>query len=257
MSFAYEGKDRIYFGAQATLIETDREMASDWAAPHILLNPAHAWILGKYVEADNPNKNQHYFGLDTLRDAQVSIAHAPMNINHEPREIVGSFVASELIYPTGENADVAENPYIESLAVLWKYYFPERYQEVQKAAEGVGLFYSMECIPQSVSTIGGSDDTKVYPYEGRQSPNYPEELNKRSVPMRIHNPHFVGGALVIPPANPAWSKADARQVSTFMDTQWEAAENLYEGIQATAPDGAAEDWEALMMELVLQFESQS
>lgn len=245
-SFTYEGKNRIYVGMEARLIENEREIASEWASKHILLNPAHAWVLGKFVESDRANKNQQYFALGDLKTATPTIAHAPMNINHNARNIVGAYVASEVIYPTGEESAEQLNPYIESLAVVWKYYFPDEYRAIQKAAGTGGLYYSMECVPQAVSTVGGEDDSKTYPYQGRQSPTYPRELNERSVPMKLHAPHFVGGALVLAPEKPAWNKADVQQVSSFMNDSWKQAEMAYEEYEETD----AEVWESLMSDLI-------
>lgn len=252
MSFIYEGKNRIYIGTEAQLIENEREIASDWAAKHVLLNPAHAWVLGKFVESDRANKNQQYFALEDLQIANPTIAHAPMNINHNARNIVGAYVASELIYPTAEDAAESMNPYIESLAVVWKYYFPDEYRAIQKAAGAGGLFYSMECVPSAVSTVGGTDDEKTYPYEGRQSPSYPRELNERSVPMKLHQPHFVGGALVLAPEKPAWNKADVQQVSSFMNDSWKQAEMAYEHDEET--DAAV--WESLMSDLIIETDAE-
>lgn len=254
MSFTYEGQNRIYIGMEARLIENEREIASEWAAKHVLLNPAHAWVLGRFVESDRANKNQQYFALGDLQMANPTIAHAPMNINHNARNIVGAYVASELIYPTGEDAsDETLNPYIESLAVVWKYYFPDEYRAIQKAAANGGLYYSMECVPQAVSTVGGEDDSKTYPYQGRQSPTYPRELNERSVPMKLHAPHFVGGALVLAPEKPAWNKADVQQVSSFMNDSWLAAEKAYATSAPTTPEMTADEWEAAMGTVVQEF----
>ena len=256
-TFTFEGNHSIFFGSQATLIEQERECASEWASSHIRLNPAHAFVLGKFVEADRANLNNQYFSLEGLQMANPTIAHAPMNLNHNPRNIMGAFVDSELIYPE-QAADITENahPYIESLGVIWKYYFPKEYQDVKTAAEEGDLFYSMECVPRAVSTVGGVDDSIEYPYEGRNSPNYPDELNERSVPMNLVDPHFVGGALVIPPAKPGWNKAEVTQVAQFMKDQLKEAELAYEGIAGASPDLESEIWESLMGELILM-ESES
>jgi hypothetical protein len=251
--FQYEGRNRIYFGAQATLLDGDtfnREMASEWATKHIRLNPAHSWILGKFVEAEKANKNQQYFPLESLV-GNPTVINSPMNVNHNPNRIIGSFVANEVIYPTGEEADdQPTNPFMETLAVFWKYYFPGVYADTQKAANEGGIFYSMECIPRAVATVGGADDSVEYPYQGRQHPTYPTELNERSVPMKLIDPHFVGGALVLPPENPAWSGADAKQVAKFMNDSWDQAEIAYEGIRAEAPHLEPKRWDSLMLELI-------
>lgn len=95
-------------GAQAFLLEDDREMASTWAAPYVHHNPAHKWVLGRFVEADKANRNRQLFTLDGLRMKNPTIAHAPMNMNHQASKIVGAYVASELLYPTGPVEDASE-----------------------------------------------------------------------------------------------------------------------------------------------------
>lgn len=254
MQTIFEGEDRFYLGARATILDDSREVASEWAVRHIHPNPAYAFILGRYVEADNANQNKQFFPLSQLQAAQSSITHAPMNINHNSRNVVGAFTATEMIYPTTESAsDDGSNPYIESLAVFWKFYFPDEYRAVQMANSQSGLHYSMEAIPESLSTIGGSDDAATYPYEGRTSPNYPEEINSRSVDAIVLNkPHFVAGALIIPPEKPGWKGADARQVANLMRSHQEEAEAAYEAMRTGAPEGDPASWEAMMQSLLLK-----
>lgn len=254
-TFIYEGKNRFYFGAQARLVENDRETASDWATPHIINNPAHAYVIGRFVEAEKANQNKQYFTLSGLQVARPTITNAPLNVNHSWRNIVGSFLATEMIYPTGEAAatDMPSNPFIESLGVVWRYYFPDEYRMIQAAHASGGLFFSMEAIPESISTIGGSDDSAVYAYDGRVSPNYPEEINSRSVDaIVLNNPHFVGGALIIPPVKPGWSNADVTAVSHYMEESLKEAEMAYESISEAAPDLEASQWEHIMEELLFR-----
>lgn len=246
-TFTFLGRNRIYMGARARLIEEEREIAEDWAAQHIRVNPAYGWVLGRFVEAERANSNNQFFTLDGLQFGNPTIANAPMNVNHSARNIVGAFVASELIYP--ESAD--EHPFIESLGVFWRYYFPEEYQQVKAAQDKGHLFYSMECVPRAVSTVGGTDDSVEYAYEGRTSPNYPTELNDRSVPMNLIDPIYVGGALIIPPVNPGWKNADTQVIAGYMKDCWVEAEAAYEQISDSAPDLEARHWEALMAELIL------
>ena len=258
-TFLFYGKDRIYLGARAYLVEGEREVASEWAREHILHNPAHAWVLGKFVEAERANNNQQYFSLEGLRMGSPSIAHSPMNINHSSRNVVGAFVASELVYPISEVSDEQMNPYIESLGVFWKYYFPNEYKSVQRAHEEGSLFYSMECIPSALQTVGGSDDSAIYPYEGVNSPNYPDEINERSVAIHLVDPHFVGGALILPPNKPGWSRAESKVVANYMKEQWAEVESMYEQAGNTSEnDGyTVGEWETLMGALVLMdYESQ-
>ena len=99
-----EGARSFFLGSQAFLIEDDREMASSWASSHILHNPAHKWVLGRFVESDRANNNRQQFTLEGLQMARPTITHAPMNLNHQQHKVVGAFVATELVYPTAAPA---------------------------------------------------------------------------------------------------------------------------------------------------------
>ncbi len=247
----FEGNNRIYIAGQAWILDQIKpgvEVAtSEWAVSHMIPNEANSYILGRFVEADRANSNKQYFKLGDLLLAQPSIDHAPLNINHQSSP-VGTFVASEMQYPTIEG----DNPQIEALSVFWKSYFPEAFDQVKRAFAEESLWYSMEAVPRSLSTIGGTDDSAEYAYEGRQSKNYPDEINERSCEgIVLNSPWFVGGALIIPPSRPGWNKADVKQLSKFMSEQWESAEALYAGVQEMAPNLGPSKWEQVMGELIL------
>lgn len=247
----FEGNDRIYIAGPAWIPSEVRpgvELAtSEWATAHMVPNEANSYILGRFVEADRANSNKQYFRLGELLTAQPTIAYAPLNINHQGSP-VGTFVSSEMQYPKGAE----ENPYIEALAAFWKAYYPETYDTVKAAFQEGNLYYSMEAVPLSLSTIGGTDDSAEYAYMGRIHDSYPAEINNRSCSgIVLNQPHFVGGALIVPPAAPGWNKADVKQLSKFMNEQWESAEELYRGVQTMAPDQDTKVWEAVMGELIL------
>lgn len=247
----FEGNNRIYMAGEAWLIgaiRQDIEVAtSEWAKNYMVPNQANSYLIGQFVEADRANNNKQYFKLGDLLVAQPTISYAPLNVNHEG-EPVGAFVASEMQYPKSED----EHPYIETLAAMWKHYYPKAYEAIQKAYAEKSLFLSMEAVPQSLSTIGGSDDTAEYAYEGRTSKNYPDEINERSCEaIVLNNPHFVGGAAIIPPARPGWSKADVKQLSHLVEKNWERAEAIYSGVQEMAPELDSKAWEIMMGELIL------
>jgi len=248
VSFFHEGQHRLYIGGRALLLDDEqREVASEWALRHIRENPAYAWILGRYVEADRPNLNKQYFSLGDLRIKSATLNNAPLNVNHSMRNVVGAFVAHEMVYPT----DAGQNPYIEALASVWKYYFPHEYAEIRKAHEEGTLFFSMEAVPRAISSIGGSDDAREYPYMGRRHASYPKEINERTCEaIWMKDPHFVGGAAIIPPAKPGWTGADARQIAEFINERWEVAERIYEQVALEAPDLEPKEWERLMGYLI-------
>lgn len=253
----FEGNNRIYLGGEAWImgeVKPGMEVAtSEWAASYMIPNPANGYLLGQFVEADRSNNNKQYFKLGDLLLAQPTISYAPLNINHSD-QAVGAFIASEMQYPMGED----DHPYIETLSAIWKHYFPEAYKDVQRAFAEKTLFLSMEAVPQSLSTIGGSDDTAQYAYEGRSSKNYPDEINDRSCEaIVLNNPHFVGGACIIPPARPGWNKADVKQLSRFMKEEWENAETIYEGVKETLPEADPAVWEEIMAALILMAQEEA
>jgi hypothetical protein len=99
MTIVTENSKSFYLTTSVDLVEQDRDMAAHWASQHIVDNKAYRWIIGKYVEADNANSNGQYWTLDDLRMSQPTIKHAPMNMSHRANHIVGTYVASEMMYP--------------------------------------------------------------------------------------------------------------------------------------------------------------
>lgn len=328
-----EGNNAFFLGAQAFLIDNDREIADKaWFADRVQHNPAHRYIVGRFVESGSVNANKHLFNLEGLQMGRPSIQNAPLNINHIPRRVIGSFIDAELIYPTGAPAtasavDGAEcscdcddpagcecdgcpnnhkveasldhleqlvtsssstltpnhdtitwnpgvggcfpgqqlstnplgsltpavtpveiaqrvvNPHIEALAVVWKYYFPEEYAEIEMAHQEGRLFYSMECVPESIKCTGDEGCGTEYAYAGRQSDSYCDHLNESASIKELIKPHFTGGAAVIPPSVPAWGDAD---VYALVAKHSELAESIYTQIETETPHLSPTEWEAQM-----------
>lgn len=239
-----EGNKGFYLGAQAFLIEDARECA--WAERHIVANAAHAWVLGKYVEADRANSNRQYFSLDGLRLGQSTIAHAPMNLNHQARNVVGAFVATDMVHPTEEQAS-AFNPYIEALGVVWKAYFPAEFAKIQDAHANGQLFFSMECVPRHIACIGDGGCGQKYEYAGRQSATYCDHLNGGTSDKDLIEPHFTAGAILVPPAQPGWKNAE---IHSLVARHAEAAERVYDGFREAAPQLSSDEWLGLMAGLL-------
>ncbi len=243
-----EGRNSVHIAGPAHLVETDRELA--WAEPHVIKNPLYAWVLGKYVETGRPNDNGHIFDLDELRTAKDSVLHAPMNMLHVPHQIMGTFVANEIVYPTGEGAAVGggDPPYLEALAVFWKYYFEEAYELVRMAHNEGSLAWSMECIPESVTCAGGCDST--FAYAGRQSDTYCDHLNMPAAKKKLNKPQYSAGALVVPPALPAWKNAKVTELSTVLTKELDRMAAVEEQVSQEFPHLPAEKWEQMMSALV-------
>ena len=117
MSIIIESGNSVHFTCSARLIDDDRDVASDWASQHIKTNKFIKWIVGRYVEADNANRNNQYWTLSDLQAKHSTVDHTPMNMGHRHNEIVGTVVASEMIYPTDESA-ADQNPFVETVGAF-------------------------------------------------------------------------------------------------------------------------------------------
>jgi hypothetical protein len=93
---------------------------------------------------------------------------------------------------------------------------------------------------------------KVYAYEGRQSPNYCDHLNVQGAVRKLIQPHFVGGALIIPPTQPGWKKAAVTQMSKLIHDHAEDAENLYDELAGELPHLEPAEWESMMAMILVQ-----
>jgi hypothetical protein len=154
-----------------------------------------------------------------------------------------------LVYPTGTTAGAQlANPFIEALSAFYRYYFPEEYIEVEKAHKEGALYYSMECVPATVrcTAVCGQE----YAYDGRQSETYCEHMNKPGAQKRLGKPHFMGGALIIPPTLPGWKGADITEMSALFQAHADEAATAYNDIKATLPHLAEHQWEAMVAEVL-------
>lgn len=251
MSVAIEGNHSFFIGSRAVLLDPSRDTASSWASAHVQPNPAVKWVLGKYVEADRANNNKQYWYFDDLKKAQPTITHAPMNLNHHAKSIVGAFVATEMMYPVGEGEEAAtQNPYIEALGAMWSYYFPEEYEVVKAAHDEGALFYSMECVAETVTCGGDFGCGETYEYAGRISETYCAHLNEHISWKILNNPHFLAGALIIPPEKPGWSGAEIKELALVVTEQAEQAEAIYASLAQEFPQEEAFQWEERMLSLM-------
>lgn len=62
----------------------------------------------------------------------------------------------------------------------------------------------------------------------------------------MNDPHFVGGALVIPPAKPAWREAKVSDLATLKAQNTAEAEATYAAVKNTFPHLDPEKWESMM-----------
>jgi hypothetical protein len=252
MSVAFEGKNSFFIGARAVILDpiVDRETASQWASKYVHPNPALKWVLGKYVEAEKANNNKQYWFFDDLKQAQPSIDYAPMNVNHDKKKMVGAFVANEMMFPQEEAAGADQNPFIEALGVLWSYYFPEESKVIEQAHYDGNLFYSMECVAKTVTCGGDLGCGEVYPYKGATHASYCNHINDHISWKVLNEPHFLAGALIVPPTRPGWSGAEIRELANTVEANAAEAEAIYESLKAEFPEQEAFQWEEKMLALM-------
>jgi len=242
-----EGKHSIWLAGPARFIEQDKDMA--WAERSVRPNPTFKWVLGRYVEADRANSNGQFWTQQSLRESMWTIQDSPLNIAHYPKRIVGHYVDAELMHPTGETA-TEEHPFVEALGVLYKHYFPEETDILERAHAEGQLYFSMECVAKSVTCGGENGCGKEFAYEGPQSASYCEHINERASYRQFNNPLFLAGALLVPPMVPGWKDAHISDMGAVMKQFADQMEAAYDGASADLPDQDPRVWEALMLRVM-------
>lgn len=249
MTIIFDGPRSVHVATSAQLVADDRELA--WAERHVRRDRDLQWILGNFVEADNPNDNGHIFPLEQLKTAQASIWNKPLNLLHSYTKVVGAFVAAEMIFPVEETAAAGSFPFVEALAAMWKYYFPEAAMLVQKAHDEGALFFSMEAVPEKLECMAAGCG-QVFAYEGRASETYCAHLMVPSAQKTLHQPHFTAGALILPPVRPGWRNADVKEISKLLNEHVDEAAGLYDQISTEFGHLSPAAWEQMMAALLVE-----
>jgi hypothetical protein len=241
-----ETDNTVFFAGTASLFDDERDIASDWAGKHIKTNKYIKWVIGKYVEADNANGNGQYWTLKDLQKKHSTVDHTPMNMGHRPHDIVGTVVASEMIYP--DRSDM--NPYVETVAAFWKWYRPEELKALEEAYKTGNSWQSMEAVSDTVTCVGPEGCGKTFDYAGPNSDTYCACLQDRRGHKQLDNPHFLGSGLIIPPDRPGWSNADINSIARR--TTDEQKHEMLASIAEAAPHLASSEWEKVMWALQLE-----
>lgn len=246
---------RIWVGGRAAILGDGADGLKAWAEKHVRKDPDIKWILGNYVEADNANSNGHIFPLADLQDYGVAtIPNKPLNMLHHGRYVIGSLVAAEMVdgapKASGEPGQV-----VEVLSAMWQNFFRDESQLLQRAHEEGALYYSMECMPSSI-TCPVADCGVEAAWEGFESEKYCAHMNASRVSRkRLNKPHFNAGAAIIPPVQPGWKNADITDISALLKQHAEKAEKLYSDLQEDSPHLNARAWEQLMTEILVMAEA--
>jgi hypothetical protein len=213
MTVLTEGKRSFFINTKAILVDSTKDVASNWASKYIYDNAAIKWVLAKYIEVDQANSNGQMWTLEDVRMKFPTVNNSPMNIDHQQNQIVGTWIGSELLYPLEEQSNIF-NPYVEVLGAYWSAYFPETLRQVEEAFNSGSLYVSMECSAESVTCAGTSDACgRTFAYDGPFSDTYCEHIKERASYRQLNDPHFLGGALILPPNKPGWKSADVTDIS--------------------------------------------
>lgn len=238
----------LLLGAKVDLIRPDRVVA-EWTHRSLTPNDQFLYIAAKYVEADNPNENKHFWSFEALQNAKSTIVNSPINVMHQPHNIVGVMMDQEMMYPEAYGAEQEKaaayeyaKPYIEVLGALWKFYFPKTVEAIEAAQEMGALFISMECVSDTVTRVDQDGSEHTFPFRGGALKDY--EFHGTSDYLRLNEPHFVGCGLVLPPAKPGWKGAEVHELMAAVENH---GENLYEQVKAATPNLSPAEWEALML----------
>lgn len=267
----------LLLGSKVSLVKPERVVA-EWAHRSIEPNNNFLYIVAKYVEADKVNENGHFWAFEDLKKSERTMVNAPINLMHQPHDIVGVMVDQEMIYPTvdaGKYKDKDKKkkkasatsletqtfsdgqvepfvaydyaqPYIEVLGALWKFYFPKTVAGIEAAQEMGQLHISMECVSESVTRVDTDGTEETYPFTSGNVKDY--GWNENSMHCRLNNPYFLGAGLVLPPAKPGWSGAEVYDlIGAMSDDQ---IDSMYEQIQSENPQLTPRQWETLMFALL-------
>lgn len=209
-TFVVEGESGgLFLTGPASVLGNDS--AAEWEKASSA-NSNYMYLAGRFVEADNPNRNNAFWTTEDLELAQATVANGPLNWLHDERHIIGTLTDSQMVYRETAGKDV--NNHIVAMSAVWKFIYPKEADIIEKASASRSLWYSMECISESVTCIDGpgrSGCGETFPYQTlqREPAKVCSHLRERSSIRRFNQPTFLGGAVIIPPVRPGWANADA------------------------------------------------
>jgi hypothetical protein len=216
--------DKFYATSKAYIVEEPRdiprEMASefDWEPS----NQSFIWVVGRYVQANNLNKNGHFWSFDDLKAGENSITHTPVNALHDWDRPIGTVVQTKMVQREVKPEASETFPEIQALSVIWGANFPEMGQLIKKAHADGELFYSMECVAESKQCL---QCERVFPFHASAAETCEHLGADANSPRRFINPTFLGAALIFPPDKPAWPDAEITEVAALLTRQYANREN--------------------------------
>src|SRR4051812_38077668 len=104
-----ESNGRLILTNQARIVRAQADVSIDLAAATNYdiekSNPFIKWIVGDFVEADNPNRNTQFWTKEDLALGEYSIKYSPLNMLHKQSVPVGFFLSTRTIQLGDKAAD--------------------------------------------------------------------------------------------------------------------------------------------------------
>lgn len=251
-----ETNGRLILTNQARIVRVSADVSVDLAAATNYdiekSNPFIKWIVGDFVEADNPNRNTQFWTKDDLALGEYSIKYSPLNMLHKATTPVGFFLSTRTIDLSGDQA-AEGTAKIEALAGMWSHVFPFEAALIDQADEMGSLFYSMECRGSHIHCAGPNGCDQSFEYMATDT--HCQHLKERASVRHIVNPTFRGGALIIPPTRPGWKDASAHvyqdsDIREQAQKYAEMTESSFNQVNTAGSDLSPAAWEALMAQIV-------
>ena len=173
------------------------------------------WMQGRFVGADQPNRNGALWTSKDLELGQVTVKHGPLNWLHDAKKVIGTIADASFVQPSAEQAAEGATPHIVAMSAIWKWIYPDEAEVIEFASDNDQLWYSMECISKTVNCTGpdGCGSSVNYMDYIRGINGTCAHLIQRSSVRHFEDPTFLGGAVIVPPVRPGWADADASIVA--------------------------------------------
>lgn len=237
--------DKFYATSKAWLVDQPEQLPREMAAEfdRSKLNQSFLWIAGRYVQANQLNRNGQFWTFDDIKHGEKSIQYTPLNALHKYDRPLGVFIQTKIVQREAADDKGEPLPEVQALAVMWAANFPEQAEFVRAAHKAGTLFFSMECVAESKQCL-----TCERKFEwAAETASLCEHLGSSAIaPRRFINPTFLGGALIFPPESPGWLDANVTEVARRLTLEY-----------AAQTDGVGpEQWE-MLMQLALEFAPES
>lgn len=184
------------------------------------------WIQGRFVGADEPNRNGAFWSSADLEHGASTVPFGPLNWLHDGRKIIGCIADQRMVYPDEQAAASGLRPHIAAVSAMYRWVYPEEAAVIEMAAERGSLWYSMECVSKEIACVGDLGCGRQVAYMDYVKGNGCAHMTNRTGVRQLIDPTFLGGAVIVPPARPGWADADAttmRQAAMYAE---QAAEQM-------------------------------